>query len=217
LTQSQYAVNVGDGLRGGTYYWRVQATNGSDSALSPIRVFHIDLTPPEPFDLSYPPAGSRHSDRRTAFAWRASKDFAPISYRLEYSLSPFLPGSSGAVLSVPGLSTTTHILAQELERGATWYWRVVAVDQAGQERSALPRSFYLVNDLSYNLEVDTEDGFQAPLTVDRSSLTFSRYTLTPGEALPTAGIHYWRVKLYDDGGSELLTSATLSRPPRRRT
>ena len=116
-------------LEDGEYYWRVlaRASDGREN-LSEVRRFLVDTTPPAAPTLLLPANGSRLSGALT-FEWSSVEDLTGVTYEL---LLDEDPGFESPRLRVGGLLEGSYELGEALEEG-TWYWRVLAVDGAGNE------------------------------------------------------------------------------------
>ncbi|MEW5766387.1 MAG: Ig-like domain-containing protein [bacterium] len=113
----------------GTHYWRVIATDAASnkSHTSTAFSFTVDITAPDTPALISPTTGSSVSDVTPAFDWADA--LGASSYVIEIDrdndfYSPLLSVTVTASAYTPGL---------ELENGRTYYWRVNAIDQAGNE------------------------------------------------------------------------------------
>lgn len=126
-----------DLVPGTTCYWRVRAvTNlGVAGAYSKVSTFTVDLTAPTEATLKAPADATTTTATRPVFSWTAGTNGA-VLYRLEVSSDP-----NFALTPVYTVSTTklTHTPTQSLPQG-TLYWRVVALDKAGNGAGTTART-----------------------------------------------------------------------------
>ncbi|MDI6792661.1 MAG: Ig-like domain-containing protein [bacterium] len=113
----------------GTHYWRVVATDAATnkSHASVTFSFTVDVTAPGTPSLASPDDGSSISDVTPAFDWQDA--LGASSYVIEIDqdddfYSPLLQ----VTVDVSGYTS-----GLELENGRTYYWRVKAIDAAGNE------------------------------------------------------------------------------------
>jgi nitrogen fixation protein FixH len=137
---SSYTVPSGSPLSDGTWYWRVRGVDfagntGSWSATNYVII--IDTVVPGAPILSSPTTGSATSNSRPTFAWSAATDPSPSSGIASYTLQIDTSSSfnSGNLRTLTGLGTSYTIPAGSPLADGTWYWRVRAVDNAGNTGS----------------------------------------------------------------------------------
>ena len=118
-----------------TYYWRVRAVDGAGNTSSWSSAWRFiivvtggDTTPPNAPTLVSPSNGSQTFNRQPTFDWSDVTDPSGVSYTLQISANP-----SFTVLAVnqQGISQSQYTLTVSLVAGSTYYWRVKAVDGAG--------------------------------------------------------------------------------------
>jgi serine protease AprX len=140
-----------------TYYWRVRAKDavGNPSLYSGYWSFTVDANAPNAPALVAPLDSSVIASNPPTFQWSAvtmfgknNSDLAPvemdvpttsITYTLQYATAPdFYTG----FVTASGLTSTTYTPVAALASG-TYYWRVEAVDGAGNRSGyrGLPFSF----------------------------------------------------------------------------
>jgi len=147
-------------LENGTgYIIKVKITDDGTppiSAESTPVVFNIknNNLPPLPFSLKEPPDKKARTALGFYFEWEKADDpnrGDKIFYRLEYSTSPLFEPSY--VISAGGLTETRYYppepdkMIPTLGGNTTYYWRVYAIDQFGEETLCLDgyREFYLLD------------------------------------------------------------------------
>jgi predicted phage tail protein len=118
---------VGNALTAGrTYYWRVRAINGAgtSSPWSEVRSFTVagGLSAPV---LNSPADGSSTSDRTPSFSWGSVSGAS--RYNIQLSTSP----TFGSLNLNQTRSGTSYTVGNNLTVGRTYYWRVRAIDAAG--------------------------------------------------------------------------------------
>jgi hypothetical protein len=120
-TQFSPATSLPDGV----YYWRVRAVNSWDvgGAFSPARLLTVDTTAPQMPVLQLP------ADLATIAATTVPLRWLPVSGAVRYTVQ-WSALADFAVLNSAVVTTTTHTPAMTLPAGL-YFWRVQAVDQAG--------------------------------------------------------------------------------------
>lgn len=134
-------------LADGSYFWRIIATDiAGNSTTSSSSTFTVDTVAPEAFALLTPSDQSFVDTLTPTFIWEDANDSqSSVTYKLEISsVSDF----SAVVLTKSGLSGTTYTLqsGEELSDEVTYYWRVTAIDAAGNFR--VSSSFEVTPDLT---------------------------------------------------------------------
>jgi hypothetical protein len=121
----------------GQWYWRVSSgSRAGNLNWSTIGTIWIDVTPPGPTSLLSPADGSYTNNNTLVLAWDASsvydggsKSSGITSYTLEYSKDPLF---GSGVTTVAGLTGSSYrIPTSDPLSDGPWYWRVQAVDRAG--------------------------------------------------------------------------------------
>ncbi len=134
-------------LSGGSYFWRIIATDvAGNSTTSASSLFTIDTTPPDAFQLLTPSNQSFVNTLTPAFVWEDATDSqSGVTYKLEVSL---VSDFSTVVLTKSGLSGAGYALqvGEELSDEVTYFWRVTATDAAGNSR--VSSSFEVTPDLT---------------------------------------------------------------------
>ncbi len=90
-------------------------------------------TPPSAFALSMPADQSQVPTPTPSFDWGDALDIDPgdsVTYTLQIADDPGFPRGTQAI---GGLSESAHTLTAPLDRGVTYFWRVIAEDQAGAQ------------------------------------------------------------------------------------
>ena len=117
-------------LGSGTWYWRVRA-QGTDNIwgeYSGYRTLVIDIVRPDRPTPTSPAANAVVNDATPLFQWTAVGDAA--SYILQIDKNVFF--ASPDRVTYPGIGTNQHAIPAGLYDGA-WFWRVAAVDAAGNQ------------------------------------------------------------------------------------
>ncbi|MFH1724798.1 MAG: PKD domain-containing protein [Elusimicrobiota bacterium] len=158
--------------------------------------------------LEFPVDGRLTSDRTPSFDW-ADVPGASL-YRLEVSLNS---GFTSIVQSISGITESRYTLTGPspygLERGKTYYWRVIAKDETGESPPSGGRSLKLrLNTITYDFELSDNEAFAPPLVAARTLssedpmvATASEVTLTDEERLPNDALLFWRVRAIDSSGN----------------
>jgi len=107
---------------------------GLESDWSWSNQFGVDQTPPSTPSLSSPSSGWGTTNPTPTFAWNSASDslsgVASYTYQIDTSTS----FNSGNLRTVTGITSTSYTPSTPLAIG-TWYWRVGAVDSAGNQGS----------------------------------------------------------------------------------
>ncbi len=127
------------------YFWRVKAVDsaGNESEWSSPWKFYINA-PPVPLLLL--PAPDSRAEEPVMFNWQTVTSLSePVVYNLQLATDL---NFDSVVLEEIGLIDSCYLLEEgdelELEREITYYWRVKAVDGAGNESEwSAPGSFYI--------------------------------------------------------------------------
>jgi hypothetical protein len=124
-----------------TYFWRVKGyrvADTSDNHYSVFRSFIVDTTSPDIPMLEFPVDSSTISDTLPEFIWSEIAPLsrgiigAPVFYTLQVSSdSNFTPGPE--LLEYNNIYTTSFIISDPLPDYQAYYWRVKAVDEAGNQ------------------------------------------------------------------------------------
>jgi hypothetical protein len=155
LNESEYALAAGEALEAVTedspYYWRVRAIDGAANESDwPEPASFLVLAPPAP-DLVLPQSGTE-AEATAYFDWEDVTSLTPpVTYHLQVaSDSDFVQ----MVLEKEGLSASEYQVPEEEQFAAVkqevpYYWRVRAVDGAGNESEwAGPSTFHVGFDFS---------------------------------------------------------------------
>jgi hypothetical protein len=131
LSQARYTV-TSPLAENTTYYWRVQAVDGvgNQSAWSQPASFVIDTTPPQKPVLISPQYGAQVSTVRPSFDWSDVTDPSGVTYSFQLDVQNTF---TTPIVSVTGLTSSNYTVTQQLSVNTTYYWRVKAVDGAGNE------------------------------------------------------------------------------------
>lgn len=190
-----------------TYYWRVNASNNAGvSGWSAIRCFTTTATalPDKPI-LNAPANGDTGVSKSPVLSWNASSGAA--SYGLQVATSnSFFPASM--IHSQTGLTGASQSVLG-LDPGATYYWRVNAVNLAGASVWSETWSFTTTTNpapeppaLSWPANGELNAG-TSPVLLWRSSYGAASYTLQISPYSDFRGLVYNQVGLPD-------TSRTVS-------
>jgi len=123
-------------LSDGDYFWRVAAYDSGGNLIgwSDVHSFTIEVTPPKVPTLHVPENGAELSDNTPTFEWASSPDAQ--KYRLLVD--------ENSEFSSPEIDITqtenSYTSATELPDD-NYYWKVIAIDRAGNESESLVRTF----------------------------------------------------------------------------
>lgn len=153
------------------YFWRVMAyrvADPSDSQYSPIRSFTVDTTGPGIPLLISPADDSTISDSMPQFSWSAAGPVsgstigAPVFYTLQVSSDSGFPPEP-EFFEYTDIYNTSFDVPDVLPDYNTYYWRVKAEDEAGNEGNWQEHPFqfwlqvYLYGDTNGDGEVGLSD------------------------------------------------------------
>jgi uncharacterized protein (DUF362 family) len=232
LTPSEIATNYAGGLSEGTYYWHVEADDGSKAlTVSETRYFNVGEVspPPETPTLINPPDLALITDNTPTFVWSSTADSSG-TYTLQYALnSTFTSG----VQTVSGIAETTYTIpAPQALSDTTYYWHAQAFNASGDSSGYQPTPFSFTvdtqapaaptlltpadnsytNDNTPDFSWSSTAGsggtytLQYSTTSDFSSNVTTVSGLSSTSYTPTTGLAdgawYWHVKARDQAGNE---------------
>jgi len=234
LSSSTYTLTW-DLWQDGTYYWRVKAEDGAggESDWSAVWQFSLDATSPPSPDLETPSHDAWTNDTTPSFNWGDVAEAASYTFEIRYNGS--------LVLSKTGLTVSEYTLTADeaLTAERDYWWKVAAVDEAGNEGWSGDWRFDLDttpppvpflnspnNDTKINTttpyfnwqDVSDRDTFTLQIDnhadfsspeVDRQNINQPNYYLVLDEAL-TEGTWYWRVRAADQAGNASAWSSSWS-------
>jgi len=223
LTATQYEVSGLDYSTG--YYWRVRASNSEGSGnWSSEWSFTTEEEPPSPpgtATLISPEDGVTGVTTSPIFEWEAASD--ADSYRLLISTDESFASLQADTAGI----TTTTLQVEGLDNATTYWWKVIAVNNAGETESetqsfttedtsldqpqlvdpddgateqptTLVLSWNAVDRAdTYRLQLGSEEAFQT-VEVDQSDITATEFT---AENLNSGTTYYWRVRASNADGS----------------
>ncbi|MDI6791582.1 MAG: Ig-like domain-containing protein [bacterium] len=135
LTESTYTLPPAYALSEGHYYWRVIAVDeaGNKGYGHSMLSFTVDLTPPDAPAYVYPTDNCFINDDTPKLDW--SEPESALSYQIQIDddgdfSSPVLNVTADSDSSLPPGGTSEMTISPALPEG-TWYWRVRAIDCAG--------------------------------------------------------------------------------------
>jgi hypothetical protein len=234
LTSSAYT--PGAALADGTYYWHVKAIDGllNDSGWTATWSFILDTILPGVPALVLPANGAKTTDNTPDLDWSNVTDPSGITYSVQVDNNS---NFSSPEVNVSGLTSSAYTLAASLVDG-TYYWRVKAVDGAGNESDwtaswwftidstiSQPTLVWPANGAKINNTTPTLDwtdvsdpsGVIYRLQVANSSgftyLLVDRTNLTVSQFTTgtlSPGTYYWRAKAVDGAGNDSGWTATWS-------
>jgi hypothetical protein len=134
ITATNFTLNTGIITQDGTYQWRVQAVNPENETQTQFstRNFYVDtVVPNQP--LNTLPANNALADvgEEITFEWAAPNDAGPVASPLTYTIQIATDTNFNNVI----FSDTTNFTTFDYTFSAEdeYYWRVRAVDGAGNE------------------------------------------------------------------------------------
>jgi len=150
LTESGYQVTAEEAFGDGAYKWRVYAVDGAGNmSPSSIRSFTCDGTPPRAPELVSPSDGALIADTTPFFDWSDVSDPNGVTYTLIVGYGQTPPEErlkNGVVLRKAGLTESHYqVMPKEALADRTYWWRVVAVDGAGNSSAPSARRTFTVD------------------------------------------------------------------------
>lgn len=117
-------------LADGTYYWRVCATDNAtnDSAWTSAWTYTVDILNPTNPTAPLPNDATLLGNYNPTLSWTAGADIGPsLLYWVEISPTD----SFSTITESANVTITSYVPTSALDSQNTWYWRVRAVDCAG--------------------------------------------------------------------------------------
>jgi hypothetical protein len=149
----------------GTYYWKVRARNtgtGESSDWSATWMFGVDLAPPPAPSLLSPGDGENLCLDQPTLTWTPVSDPTGVQYHLLIDNDQ----DFSSPLYFLFLQATSHRVENKLaENFSPYYWKVVAVDGAGNENSSAVFFFRLKVPPSSRVDTLSPYWQTAPFTV----------------------------------------------------
>ncbi len=207
-----------------TYHWKVRGINGGKNLFgnwSETRRFTTILIPPSIVSLLAPINSSSGLGLRPRFNWESS------SLAGEYLVQIAEDDNFNSIFIDSALNQPGFTVSKALEFGSTYYWRVKALNDAGESAWSNTRSFTTIIEAPPNStllfpENDSEVNILRPEIIWSRSPRTNNYKLeltdtqtfaysiidssvTDTSFLPPAKLengtkYYWRVKAFGDGG-----------------
>jgi len=198
LTASQFTLTTAL-ASGGTYYWRAKAVDGAgnDSGWTAAWSFYVDTTAPVAPALSSPSNGARTNNSTPTFSWSSVTDPSGVTYSIQVSTSNTF---ATTVVDVSGLASTTYTPSVPLADG-TYYWRVRAVDGAGNNSA-----WSAVRNLIIDVTVPSVPTMLSP--ADGAKLNSTTPTLSWSSVAGAPGMTYSLQIAYDIAFTSFKVNAT---------
>jgi hypothetical protein len=216
-------------LEDNLYYWKVKARDnaGNEGGWSLPCSFRVDTTPPKP-PMLLSPADGDWAASQAQLSWQPPDENSfPLIYLVQISDTP----DFSTVIENSGWIASTSWITSQHAHLSTWYWRIKARDNAGNEGEWSENWAYTVDD-----NAPTQVALSLPAngaTLDSTSVTLSWSDASDAEsgvgyyelwvngnvhtvagtskALALAeGTHSWRVRAVDVMGNAGGWSATWS-------
>ncbi len=209
LTDSTYTAT--SALNDGSYFWKVSPFSacGREGIISDVHTFTIDATPPGTPTLLSPQMGVMINDPTPVFVWNSVTDnlTGVDHYVLQVDQTPSF---SNAIERV--VTDTTFELDEQLNDGL-YYWRVKAVDVAGNEGSwSSPPYLFNLDGTVPNapIPISPIGGFIGSLNVTFSwtAVTMPGGSMKKGKAGTRSPVHYVLVAM-DSNYQPLVVDTTM--------
>jgi hypothetical protein len=122
------------------YFWRLKAFDefGNSTSFSEIRNFTLDSILPSEFNLTSPDNNTNSSDTTPTLFWEETVDINFKEYVIEFSNETDFSLINFTFRSVGFTSNNTfsNWNSTQMLSKDTWYWHVIAYDQAGNSRTS---------------------------------------------------------------------------------
>ena len=194
-----------------TYYWRATGSDLAGNSVVSTSVFEFSVTdvfPPSPPLVLYPPHGSTVINDQVTFVWSQSTDPNGVAYRLQ------IAGDSGFVnvlVDEPALSPNNYTLpiAQSLQRGNLYYWRVGVSDTQNNFAWGSTWAVSVIDKVvEYNIRI-AEDAAFTQLHLENGSLLPTEFTPEEREALSDGVAYWWNIIARDLAGNQTNSTSTF--------
>lgn len=142
-TTSATTLTPSDSLADGSHWWTVAANDaaGNASAFAATQGFEVDATPPDaPVLTPVDPDPTSSTAPRFAFSAVAGA----VSYQVEWDTSVSF-ATSGTNYHTQTIATTVTQPDAPLAVQGTWYWRVTAIDAAGNRSTTPPVDSFVLD------------------------------------------------------------------------
>lgn len=211
-------------VKGTTYYWRVKATIGAqETKWSSRATFTTLFDIPQKTRLATPRDSSNGVSRTPKLSWNKTK--GAKTYQVQVSnTSDF----TTTVIEKKLLTDTTYTMTSTLATGTCYFWRVRAINAAGNGEWSSPWHFITIEALppapllltpvesatsvaltpEFSWEVTeravsytlqiSESSTFSPVTVNKTGILSTTYS---GTELENGITYYWRVRAENSGGS----------------
>jgi predicted phage tail protein len=140
LMTSTYTLTAGEAIPDDVYYWKVRAVDGAGSMSVWTSAWSLAVdtaAPPVPV-LTYPSNGKVTNDSTPYLDWTTVTDSSGVTYQLQVDDNSDF---SSPVVNKTGLTSSSCTVTTVLSK-RVYYWRVRAVDKAGN-MSAWTRAWSL--------------------------------------------------------------------------
>lgn len=116
------------------YQWKVKAKNSTTETAFSTRTFKIDRTNPNQPQLTLPNNNSNQTSNQVInFGWNASTDSGTIQSAITYVMEISSTNTFSSILQTNNVSNTSTQLT--FSNVGDYYWRIKAVDAAGNSSS----------------------------------------------------------------------------------
>jgi len=126
-SSKSWALTSGDGIK--TVYVRYKDYVGLESSVASDAIM-LDAQPPSSITLSSPPSGAETSNNKPTFTWNPATDATSGIASYTFQIDTSTTFNSGNLKTISGIISTSYAPDTPLS-GGTWYWRVCAKDNAG--------------------------------------------------------------------------------------
>lgn len=150
IYSSQYTPSFNLSL--GNYWWRVQATDGSGnvgvwSSTVSFTIAAVDTSSPAVPSPISPSNGSSTYDTTPMFEWTQSFDPSGVSYRLQIDDESSF--ASPLTRDITNINLNKYSISPPLSSDKTYYWRVKAIDGAGNQSDYSTTSVVTISSTSW--------------------------------------------------------------------
>jgi len=212
---------------GQPYYWHVAVIDANNviGAYCTFRNFSIDLG-----TVSLLTPGGSTNNTTPTLDWSDSA-LPGVSYRVQLSASSGFGSTLADATTAAGVSQYTVPLANKLNNGITYWWRVKVIDgnnvpgawtsaqsftvdlgtvsltspsngaTIGQTTPSFTWSVSVLPSVKYHIQVADNTSF-SPLLAEATNISTATYTLLAANKLIDLTTYFWRVSVIDQNGVE---------------
>jgi len=192
---------------GRNYYWRVTARDTSGNERQSAAIWQLSIADafppslPEPEYPEYDPADIvTILNPLVAFDWSDSQDPNGVTYRLQVATDGVF---GNIVIDQSGLTSSQYqpTAGQSLERGRTYFWRVLVSDSLGNSQASSNWSFFIdAKGVLYNLRIARDSSF-TQVHAEADDIINTELPLDAAAQLTEGRSYFWKIEAVDSAGN----------------